>query len=280
MVNFNGTLVDQANAFISADNRGYQYGDAVFETIHVWRSNILFSEDHYFRLMSGMRILRMAIPMNFTMEFIEAEIQKTLEANPFAHQNYRVRITVNRKAGGRYTPVNNDVYYLIVVEPLLVSNFENPSVSVALVDLFKDHYISPGLLSNVKSNNRLINILGGIYAKENGYSNCLLLNSDKQVVEALNGNVFLVKGTVIKTPPLTSGCIKGVMRKQVIDYISKSNDYTLEEAAVSPFELQKSDELFITNVIQGVVPVLQYRKQQFSQTVSKQLFEGVLAKLS
>ena len=280
MVNFNGTLVDQANAFISADNRGFQYGDAVFETIHVWRSKILFLEDHYFRLMSGMRILRMAIPMNFTMEFIEAEIQKTLEANPFAHQNYRVRITVNRKAGGRYTPVDHDVDYLIVVEPLLVSNFEKPSVSVALVDLFKDHYITPGLLSNVKSNNRLINILGGIYAKENGYNNCLLLNSDKQVVEALNGNVFLVKGNVIKTPPLTSGCIKGVMRKQVIDYIIKSNDYTLEEAAVSPFELQKSDELFITNVIQGVVPVLQYRKQQFSQTVSKQLFEGVLAKLS
>ena len=76
MVNFNGTLVDQANAFISADNRGYQYGDAVFETIHVWRSNILFLEDHYFRLMSGMRILRMAIPMSFTMEFIEREIQK------------------------------------------------------------------------------------------------------------------------------------------------------------------------------------------------------------
>ena len=280
MVNFNGTLVGQANAFISADNRGYQYGDAVFETIHVWRSNILFLEDHYFRLMSGMRILRMAIPMNFTMEFIEAEIQKTLEANPFAHQNYRVRITVNRKAGGLYTPVNNDVDYLIVVEPLLVSNFENPSVSVALVDLFKDHYIAPGLLSNVKSNNRLINILGGIYAKENGYNNCLLLNSDKQVVEALNGNVFLVKGTVIKTPPLTSGCIKGVMRKQVIDYISKSTDYTLEEAAVSPFELQKSDELFITNVIQGVVPVMQYRKKLFSQTVIKQLFKGVLAKLS
>lgn len=280
MVNLNGTLVDQANAFISSDNRGYQYGDAVFETIHVWRSNILFLEDHYFRLMSGMRILRMAIPMNFTMEFIEDEIQKTLEANPFAHQNYRVRITVNRKAGGRYTPVNHDVDYLIVVEPLLVSNFEKPLISVALVDLFKDHYITPGLLSNVKSNNRLINILGGIYAKENGYNNCLLLNSDKQVVEALNGNVFLVKGTVIKTPPLTSGCIKGVMRKQVIDYISKSTDYTLEEAAVSPFELQKSDELFITNVIQGVVPVQQYRKQQFSQTVSKQLFEGVLTKLS
>ena len=176
--------------------------------------------------------------------------------------------------------MNHDVDYLVVVEPLLVSNFENPSVNLALVDLFKDHYITPGLLSNVKSNNRLINILGGIYAKENGYNNCLLLNSDKQVVEALNGNVFLVKGTAIKTPPLASGCIKGVMRKQVMDYITKSTDYTLEEAAISPFELQKSDELFITNVIQGIVPVLQYRKHQFSQAVSKLLFEGILSKLT
>ena len=154
MVNFNGTLVDQANAFISSDNRGFQYGDAVFETIHVRRSNILFLEDHYFRLMSGMRILRMAIPMNFTMEFIEDEIQKTLEANPFAHQNYRIRITVNRKAGGRYTPVNHDVGYLSVVELLLVSNFETASVSVAWGDLLRDQYITPGLLSNVESNNR------------------------------------------------------------------------------------------------------------------------------
>lgn len=280
MVNFNGTLQATTATFLSIDNRGYQYGDAVFETLHVWHSKLLFLEDHYFRLMSGMRILRMDIPMAFTMEFLESEILKTLAANPFAHGNYRVRITVNRKAGGRYTPVNQDVDYVIVVEPLLVSNFENPQANLPVVDLFKDHYLTPGLLSNVKSNNRLINILGGIYAKENGYANCLLLNSDKQVVEALNGNVFLVKGQVIKTPPLASGCIKGVMRKQVISYIEKSTDYTMEEAPISPFELQKADELFVTNVIQGVVPVLKYRKQQYGASVAMQLFKGVLSTLA
>ncbi len=279
MVNFNGTLRASTDTFLSIDNRGYQYGDAVFETLHVWRSKLLFLEDHYFRLMSGMRILRMEIPMTFTMEFIESEIRKTLAANPFAHGNYRVRITVNRKSGGLYTPVNQDVDYLIVVAPLLASNFDNPQANLAVVDLFKDHYVTPGLLSNVKSNNRLINILGGIYAKENGYDNCLLLNSDKQVVEALNGNVFLVKGQVLKTPPLASGCIKGVMRKQVITYIEKSTNYTLEEASISPFELQKADELFVTNVVQGVVPILKYRKQEYKSAVALELFRGVLSGL-
>ena len=81
MINFNGNLIENAN-FISNENRGYKYGDALFETLKVVHGKILFWEDHYFRLMASMRIMRMQIPMDFTMEFIEEqEIVNTLEAN-------------------------------------------------------------------------------------------------------------------------------------------------------------------------------------------------------
>ncbi len=70
------------------------------------------------------------------------------------------------------------------------------------------------LLSTLKTNNKVLNVVGSIYANENDLDNCLVLNNDKHVVEALNGNLFLLKDKVLKTPPLTDGCLKGIMRKQ------------------------------------------------------------------
>ena len=74
MINFNGTLLEN-NTILSTENRGYAYGDALFETIKVVHGKILFWEDHYFRLMASMRIMRMEIPMNFTMEYLEDAMQ-------------------------------------------------------------------------------------------------------------------------------------------------------------------------------------------------------------
>ena len=72
MINFNGTITNDNK--LSINNRGYRYGDGLFETIKVVNSKIIFWEDHYFRLMASMRILRMEIPMNFTMEYLEGQI--------------------------------------------------------------------------------------------------------------------------------------------------------------------------------------------------------------
>jgi len=144
------------------------------------------------------------------------------------------------------------------------------------VELFKDFYVTPGLLSTLKTNNKVLNVLGSVYAKENQYDNCLLLNTNKSIVEALNGNLFLVKGNVIKTPPLEDGCLKGIMRKQVLEIIKKIPDYEFEETSISPFELQKADELFVTNVIQGLQPITAYRKKTFTTSVS----QNILAKLN
>ena len=72
MINFNGKIQEN-NLVISNNNRGYSYGDGLFETIKAVHGKLLFFEDHYFRLMASMRIMRMQIPMDFTMEFIEEQ---------------------------------------------------------------------------------------------------------------------------------------------------------------------------------------------------------------
>lgn len=270
MVNFNGAILENEAVFLNEKNRGLRYGDAVFETIRVNAGQVLFWEDHYLRLMASMRILRMEIPMEFTMEFLEDKIFDTLKKNDLFDKVARVRLTVFRKDGGLYTPQDRGVDYIIeageVAQP-----FYQLSDQDYEVELFKDHYMAPGLLSSVKSNNRSLNVLAGIFASENDYHNCLLLNTDKKVVEAINGNLFLVKGNTVKTPPVSDGCINGVMRKTLKDIIDKTDDLTLEEGSISPFELQKADELFITNVVSGIIPVSKYRKKNFEKEVSKKL---------
>lgn len=269
MINFNGKILSDDLNYLNHTNRGLLYGDSLFEAIRVVNGHIYFLEDHYLRLMASMRILRMEIPMDFTMEFMEQEILKTIAAN-VPKNALRVRLTIFRNNGGLYMPLTNNISYIVKTRSLESPFYILPEAPYE-VELFKDFYISKGMLSNLKTNNRVLNVVGSIFAKENDYDNCLLLNDDKQVVEALNGNIFLVSGTIIKTPPLEDGCLDGILRKKLIEIISKLEDYQLVVESISPFELQKSDELFLTNAISGIIPITKYRKKEFSKIVSKNL---------
>lgn len=270
MVNFNGNLVDQNTPVLKYNNRGLYYADAVFETIRVGNSKIYFWEDHYLRLMASMRILRMEIPMHFTLEYLQQEILKTVEANNLTEASARVRLTVFRDTEGTYLPKDNNVSYIIDAQ-VLNSAFYTITDADYEVELFKDYYVNAGLLSTLKSANKIIQVVGSVFAKENEYSNCLLLNNHKNVVEALNGNLFLVKGNTIKTPPLTDGCLNGIIRKQLIKILNTTDELEFKEESISPFELQKADELFITNTIVGIQPITKYRKKTYQAEVAKSL---------
>lgn len=264
MVNYNGDLVAFDDVIITPNNRAYKYGDSVFETIKIINGKLVFWEDHYFRLMASMRMLRMRIPMNFTLEFLEEEILKIVSIK--SENNLRVRLCITRKDGGFYTPTTNEIDYLIESSEIKFITKDKYTL-----DLFKDFYIYSGYLSTIKTNNKLINTLASIFAKENELDNCILLNERKGIVEATNASLFLIQGTLIKTPLLSEGCLKGIAREKVINIIKSSSDYDIEEAVISPFEIQKADELFITNSIIGIQPVTNYRKKVFSTDISKKL---------
>jgi branched-chain amino acid aminotransferase len=277
MINFNGTIVPQ-DTNILTQNRGFLYGDAVFETVKIVNSKILFLEDHYFRLMSSMRVVRMEIPMNLTMEYFEEQVLSLVIDNDYSKSS-RARISVFRNDGGYYLPKTNTVSFLIHVVGL-----EDKLYSFAQqeyeVDLFKDFYVTKQLLSSIKTSNRMLNITASIYANENGFDNCLLLNDSKNVVEAIQGNIFMLMGNKLITPPVSEGCLNGVMRKQILEIAKKMESLEVVEEVISPFDLQKADELFITNVIKGVQPITKYRKKDFDVVLSKVLLEKLNAIVS
>lgn len=262
---------------LSINNRGFAYGDGLFETIRVINSKIMFWEAHYFRLMSSMRLLRMKIPMDFSPEYLEEKIIELITSNNQDKASVRVKINIFRNEGGYYTPEDNSTGFVITTKQL-ESPFFILNENKYEVELFKDHYVQSGILSSIKSNNKIVNILAGIYAKENEFDNCFLINEKKSVLEVTNGNIFLRKGNTVKTPPLSDGCLNGVVRKQLIELFEKSEDYTINIDSISPFELQKADEIFYTNAIQGIQSITKYRKKIFTNDLAKHMLGKLNAK--
>jgi len=272
MINYNGEI-QSSDTTLSNANRGFLYGDGVFETLKIVNNKILFFEDHYFRLMASMRIVRMQIPNNFTLEYLEEQVLNLAKANN-CENSARVRLTVFRNDGGFYLPQTRNVSFLIQVSLLNEAHYSF-SDAIYEVDLYKDFYITKQLLSTIKTTNKMINITGSIFADENDLQNCLLLNNEKNVVEALNGNLFMLIGNQLITPSIGDGCLNGIMRKQVLQVARKIEDIEVLEQPISPFDLQKADELFITNVITGIQPISKYRKKEYKSDLSKTLLEKI-----
>ena len=276
MVNYNGNIQENSGVLVEA-NRGFLYGDSVFETIKVLDNKVLFLGDHYFRLMASMRICRMEIPMSFTMEFIEEQIIKLVSFLPKSN-SFRVRFSVFRNSDGFYNPVSNEVEFIVVACPL-ENELYRIEKEIYEVELYKDFFIPKQLLSTLKTNNKMLQITGSIFAKENDYDNCLMLNDEKNVVEALQSNLFMKMGNVISTPPVSDGCLNGIMRKQIIELLKKMEGIELKEVSISPFDLQKADELFLTNVISGIQPITKYRKKEFTSNFAEQIIVKLNAKI-
>ncbi len=266
--NFNGLLQNNVTSF---DNRAFLYADALFDTLVYKNNSLVFFEAHYFRLLASMRQLRMDIPNFFTQEYWQQEIIKTIEANTLT--NARVRTTVFRDALGLYTPSKHEISILIQVSGLKKAVKETYSLG-----LYKDQLLNTNTLDNLKTTNRMHNVLAAIYAKENGFDNCMLINHKKQVAETINANIFFVVGHEVRTPPLSSGCINGVVRQEIIDFLKKSKDYQIKEVEITSFELQNADEVFLTNSVVGIQPVTQYKRKTYVTHISDFLVQNICKK--
>lgn len=271
--NLNGFIIRNKHLGIQINNRGLNYGDGIFETLKFANNRINFWEDHYFRLMASMRIVRMDIPMDFSPEYLENQIRKTLGVNGLSEKAARVKLLVVRKAGGLYTPETNAVDFLITTEESSTPSFQLNEQGLN-IDLYKDFYKNSGMLSTIKTTSAQLYTVASIFRKENHYDECLLLNERKEVVEAISSNIFIVKGDDLITPPLESGCLKGIMRKKIIEFAPQLK-FNVKEESFSPFALQKADEVWLSNSIKGLQWVGQYRKKSYRQERAAEMLKKI-----
>jgi branched-chain amino acid aminotransferase len=267
MINLNGKIINDS----IIKNRALLYADALFDTLIVNDNQIVFLEAHYFRLLAGMRQLRMEIPSYFTQNYWKQEILHLLETTKLS--NARVRTTVFRDSDGLYTPNVNTSNYLIQIDKLKYQTKDTFKLGI-----YKDNLLSTNSIDNIKTTNKVINVLAAIYAKEQEFDTCLLLNHKRHIAETTYANLFVVFGNQIKTPSLTEGCVKGIIRQKLIEIIQKETNFELTETEISPYELQQADEVFITNSVIGIQPVTHYKKRVFKKETSMILQEKLKAK--
>ena len=265
-INYDGINLRTDSPVLKFNNRGFLYGDALFETMVSFEGNIPFIDDHLNRLTKSMTILKMRVPYQFNKNFFSDQIDRLSRANKYFKTN-RVRITVFRKEGGLYTPDTLEVSYLIEIKQLIYSRFTlNPEGLT--IDIFKDHLKPINGFSSIKSTNDLLFVMAGIYKKERGVDDCIIFNSNNFICESISSNVFLVKNNIIYTPSLESGCLPGVMRKNIIE-LAKNNDIKVQEVSNLTLEhLFEADECFLTNAVTGITWVSGYKNIRFFNKMS------------
>ena len=269
-VNHNGEILPNATPLLTADNRSFQYGDGLFETIRFVKGVPLFFEDHFHRLLSGMMLLQMKFDGAFDMNYFAEQIGALCRQNQH-EQAARVRLTFYRKAGGYYTPEVNENGFVIQTEALPEATFDVQPKGLK-IDIYKETPKQPGRFANLKTANCLVYILAGLYKKQKGLDDCLILNTSGAIVESISSNIFIVRQGVLYTPSLSDGCVAGIMRMQILK-IARQNNKKVIEKSISPDELLLADEVFLTNAITGIRWVVAFRNKRYFNTTAKWFVE-------
>jgi len=268
---YNGEIVTAKDLVdIAFSNRAFKFGDALFETIRYSNKNILFLTDHVLRLKLSMPILKMKIPSYFSFDYFLNKISELIYANQLQDKSARIRITVFRQGSGAYYPSTNEVDFIMEAEELENTYYLLPERGL-VVDLFKDTFKPINRLSNLKTGNALIYVLASINSDFLRTDDCFILNEKGHICEATSSNVFAVKGNMVMTPPLTEGCVSGILRNQ-IKKIAEENKLLFIEKPFTSHTLIDADEVFITNTIQGPQWIRQFQSKIYEKKKITQLF--------
>lgn len=269
-VNYNGDILENSGPVMRSGNRGYLYGDGLFESIRVINGRPINLENHISRLLEGAKFLKMRVPSFYSTEFFEKYILELLQKSDIRY-GAKCRLSLDRISGGTYAPQSNEVEYFIEVYSL-ERNFYDLNQKGLEIDLYTEIKKPKNFLSRYKIKNGLIYVLASIAAKEKGVDDFLLHNENGGIIESTSSNLFVVSNGVLYTPGLEEGCLAGTMRMQIIN-LALDNGIKVYECNLMPQNLLVADEIFLTNAIKGVTWVSGYRTKRYVNTMSKRFID-------
>jgi branched-subunit amino acid aminotransferase/4-amino-4-deoxychorismate lyase len=266
VINHNGNYVFKDEPILTADNRGFKYGDGLFESMRFSNGKLKFADLHSDRLQSGMKALRLEGYSQIDSYFLQEKAEELCRRNKILH-NARLRLSVFRNGGGLYTPLENKYAYTLEATPLNSHLYElNPKGLI--MDVYEDVPKALNILSNFKTSNALLYVMAGIYKEQNKLDEAFILNQNGFLCESVSANVFVVYQKKIYTPALSEGCIAGVMRQVIMD-IAKSNNIEMVEAQINSAILKEADEVFLTNASKGVQWVMGINRKRYFNEMSR-----------
>lgn len=262
---FNGGFYPWDAPLLTAQNRSFKWGDGLFETMKVYRGKLLLQKLHFERLFSSLQLLGIEKGKDFTQEGLVQNIFELCTQNNCT-ACARIRLAVYRND-------DNSAGYLIEAIPLdeEINNWQPQGQVVVLYPYIKK---SMDAYANIKSANFLPYVLAQKFAEEQNADDAIVLNSNNSICDSSKANIFLIKDKEIFTPALHQGCVNGIMRRVVIEEIKKLG-YRLHHDEVKEEQLLEADEVFLTNAIQIIRWVGQYKESHYSCTHTRKIFEAV-----
>ncbi len=241
---YNSDVLSENDFCLSANDRAFQYGDGLFETIRYEDHQVWFWPDHLDRLTDGMAALQLNQPEPHFAETIFQHIQTLLSANQLTDQSVRIKVQVWRQSGGLYTPAQNSFNLLITTKP---SSSFSISEKTA-VGIFEDFRVLKSPVSSFKTINSLSYVLAGLYKQQHGFDEVILLDTNGNLGECLASNLFWFSRQTLFTPSLDTGCINGILRRQLLR-LAVQKGLTVQEGLFQPASLMQAEAVFCTNVM-------------------------------
>ena len=240
----NGRLFSVHARLFTPQNRAFRYGDGFFETLKCLNGKILWWNYHQKRAQKSLQMLNMPALSSPEWSKLKNDICELCKINN-CMQAARVRISFYRGNGGKYTPVSNELDVLIEAEPLPLGSSTTTGILGGIAQVEKP--ISS--LSTLKSLQCLPYILAGMEVKQQGWDQAILQNTAGRIAETHIANIFCVYNQMIITPPLSEGCVDGIIRKVLLE---AKLPWKIKEQPIRVQELMDADEVFTTNTIQGI----------------------------
>jgi branched-chain amino acid aminotransferase len=264
----NGDEKPDSIPYLSASNRAFKFGDALFESIKLINGKPVNLENHVKRLLTGMEVFQITIPPNFNLDFFKNHLLFLASKNK-VNAGGRARITVYREGSGVYLSDTNNAGFVIEVHPQEPNKFmlNEKALAIELYDEIKKPYTK---ISAYKSGNAMLYIMASLFAKKNNLDDVLIINDKGNIIEATSSNVFLVSNGVLYTPPIQEGCIGGTMRMLIIN-TAIANGIKVYECNLTPQNFLAADEILLTNAIQGIQWVGSYRSKRYFNDVAKKI---------
>lgn len=265
----NGQYLTADSPSLVHTNRGFRYGDGLFESIRAYGSETPLFGRHFDRLSQSLDVLGMTPPPEFTKDNFRRIIGHLMLKNKI-FKDGRVRLTMFRSGEGLYTPPTDAASVVIECSPLDENGYQLNKTGYK-TEVYPELKKPVNQLSQIKSANALLYVMAARWRKENGYDDCLLMNDRGCLCESMSSNLFWVKDSALFTPALSTGCLPGVMRSVVIELAGKAQLTVHTPAAPTTADLLEADEIFLTNAIQGIRWVVAFRERRYYNTVAKAL---------
>jgi len=260
-ININGQILSHENAKISVFDRGFLYGDSLYEVARTVNGKLFKVDEHLVRLQKSAQLCK--INLSQPLDLYKKEMIKTVDSfsqnNNAPHQEYYCRIILTRgigEIGFAQSCVKTPTQFVIIVMPLpsWTDEMFNAGIHLKIVKRFRNH--PQALDPAMKSGNYLNSLLAYLEAheEEKDVDDALLCNFEGFVTEGTTFNVFYVKKGVIVTPPLEIGILDGITRKLVLQS-AKELKIPIRESYFTKEHLYHADEVFVTSTIKDVFPV-------------------------